>query len=368
MTSGPETIQMGAPMPPPAAAPAAAQPTPRERMEVLFWRAIPVAILLAAWLPSVLGALGRIAAEPLAPQAGEVASLAGLIRAYLGEPGLVLVAPVIAAASLAGTWMLARTLGAPLWGAAIAASVAVALHVFGLAPSPVAQPQDAGFAAAMILAAAFTARAVTQERQAPLAWAFVAATIACWLRPWAAWPAAAVLVGVVLVTKVFEERPWCGWVAAMAWGPGFWLAKLFGESGGFNSTFFAAPHAGGGALREGMGSTVTAAQSLPDQLIGILGVLVQALPIVVLAVLAVAGLALCVILGGFRRRAAMAVALFAGITVFGAIGYGDLVAARLLLDPLLLAMAAGAAVAVPVLLSQRQMTRHRTGARQGTAG
>lgn len=364
MTIGPETIQMGIPLPRPdlpgsgpgpagaagpGRGPAGAHLTPQQRFERMAWRAIPVAIWLAAWLPAVMMALDRMAAMAIPVAAEEPETLRETIVAWLGEPGLTLVAPLVSAAMGAGTWLLARALGAPRWGAAVVASVAVAAHVFGGAPAPAGHPEDAGFAAAMVLAAACTAQAVARERQSALALAFLLAAIACWLRPWAAWPAAAVLVGVVLVTRAFEERPWCGFVAAMAWGPGFWLARLFGESGGFGSALFAAPHQGGGGLQAGVSGGVAVARSLPDHLLSALTALAQALPFALLGLLAAAGVLLCVLLGGARRRAAVSAALVAGICGFGAIGYGDLAAARLLLDPLLLALAAGAAVAVPVL-------------------
>jgi hypothetical protein len=78
---------------------------------------------------------------------------------------------------------------------------------------------------------------------------------------------------------------------------------------------------------------------------------------VLLGLLAVAGVALAVLLGGRLRRAAIAAALVTGLSVFGAAGYGSGTAARLLLDPLLLALAAGAAVAIPVLLRRTEADR-----------
>lgn len=353
MTSGPETIQIGAPPPlstgGPAPASAVAGDDLRARTERTIWRLIPLAILAAAWIPALIQALPTLGPQAMLDPAMAPGGLKGFILRWMGEPGLYLVAAGLSGAMALGTWLLARALGAPRWAAATVASVAIALHVVGLAPSPVQQPADAGFAAAMVLAAAMTAQAVATGRQGPLALAFVLAVVACWFRPWAAWPAAAVLVGVVLVTRLFEERPWCGFVAATAWGPGIWLAKAFSDSGGLKSDLFRHPDSSSDVVRQGVFQGVEAARTLPGTLADVLVVIAQALPFAILGLLALAGVALCLVLGGQRRLAALAAGLFTGLCVFGAAGYGDLTAARLLLDPLLLGLAAGAAVALPAL-------------------
>lgn len=353
MSSGPETIQTGAP-PPPATgeatpAPAALGEDARARTERTIWRLIPLAILAAAWIPALLQALPNLGPQAMLDPTGAPGGLKGLILRWMGEAGLYLVAAGLSGAMALGAWLLARALGAPRWAAATVASVAIALHVLGLAPSPVQQPADAGFAAAMVLAAAMTAQAVATGRQGPLALAFVLAVVACWFRPLAAWPAAAVLVGVVLVTRLFEERPWCGFVAATAWGPGIWLAKVFSDSGGLKSDLFRHPDSSSDVVRQGVFQGVETARTLPGTLADLLVVIAQALPFAILGLLALAGVALCLLLGGHRRLAALAAGLFTGLSVLGAAGYGDLTAARLLLDPLLLGLAAGAAVALPAL-------------------
>ena len=358
MASGPETIQLGAP-PAPLTGETTPAPTPagadlRASTERTVWRLIPLAILAAAWIPALLQTLPNLGPQAMLDPGGAPGGLKSFILRWMGEPGLYLVAAGISGAMALGTWLLARALGAPRWAAATVASVAIALHVLGLAPSPVQQPADAGFAAAMVLAAAMTARAVASGRQGPLALAFVLAVAASWFRPWAAWPAAAVLVGVVLVTRLFEERPWCGFAAATAWGPGIWLAKAFSDSGGLKSDLFRHPDSGSGVVRNGVFQGVEAARTLPGTLADALLVIAQALPFVILGLLALAGLGLCLLLGGQRRQAALAGGLFTGLSVFGAAGYGDLTAARLLLDPLLLGLAAGAAVALPALARGRR--------------
>ncbi len=358
MATGPETIQLGAP-PPPVTEAVLAAPTPssealRAKTERTIWRLIPLAILAAAWVPALLQSVPNLGPQAMLDPAGTPGGMKGFILRWMGEAGLYLVAAAISGAMALGTWLLARALGAPRWAAATVASVAIALHVLGLAPSPVQQPADAGFAAAMVLAAAMTARAVATGRQGPLALAFVLAAVACWFRPWAAWPAGAVLVGVVLVTRLFEERSWCGFVAATAWGPGIWLAKAFSDSGGLNSDLFRHADSSSETVRNGVSRGMEAAQTMPGALADALVVIAQTLPFLVLGLLALAGLALCLLLGGQRRLAALAAGLFTGLSIFGAAGYGDLTAARLLIDPLLLGTAAGAAVALPALLRRRE--------------
>ena len=304
----------------------------------VWWRLLPALLLILAWLPGLAGALTEISTPGYAAvvQAAGGPLEQGML-AWFGPAGPSLAAPLVALVSAAGVWLLTRSLGAPRWAAALVSSLAVLLPLTGLGPDITTNLDEAAFGAAMLVALAFVVQAVQVFSPKALAIAFVVVIIAAWLRPWAAWPALAVLLSVVLVTRAFAERPWCGAIAALCWGPGLFLAQLFGETNGFNGGVFAS--AEDPAARLSVGLNTTAAAASVDWFGAAMSLLAIALPLIILAVLACGGVLLCWLTGDRRKLAATAASIFVAASLVGALGYGDAEAARLLLDPMLLGLA-----------------------------
>jgi hypothetical protein len=321
----------------------------------LWWRAVPCVLLVLVWALSLVDAISTIATPGYTglPQAGGGPLEQGLL-AWFGPAGPSLVAPLVSLLGAAGVWLLTRSLGAPRWAAAIVSGLGILMPVTGLGPSITANLDEAAFAASMLVALAFVVRAIHDFSPKALAVAFVVVIIAAWLRPWAAWPAIAVLLSVVLVTRAFEERPWCGAVAALCWGPGLFLAQLFGETNGFSGGMFAA--ADDPAERLSVGLNATAAATGTDWFHATLSLLAVATPLLVLAALACCGVLLCWVTGDRRKVAATGAAVFVGVSLLGALGYGDAEAARLLLDPMLLGLAGVTGLVAPAAV-RRFMAR-----------
>ncbi|MCU0882978.1 MAG: hypothetical protein MUF14_09955 [Hyphomonadaceae bacterium] len=287
----------------------------------VWWRLLPALLLILAWLPGLAGALTEISTPGYAAvvQAAGGPLEQGML-AWFGPAGPSLAAPLVALVSAAGVWLLTRSL----------------------------------VGAAMLVALAFVVQAVQVFSPKALAIAFVVVIIAAWLRPWAAWPALAVLLSVVLVTRAFAERPWCGAIAALCWGPGLFLAQLFGETNGFNGGVFAS--AEDPAARLSVGLNTTAAAASVDWFGAAMSLLAIALPLIILAVLACGGVLLCWLTGDRRKLAATAASIFVAASLVGALGYGDAEAARLLLDPMLLGLAGVIGLVAPAA-ARRFMAR-----------
>jgi hypothetical protein len=337
--------------------PLAAGPSTRLDLDSTVWRFLPFLFLLAVWAPAIASALAEMAAPGYrAPELAEGGSLQQGLLAWFGPAGPLLAAPVIAGVTAAGVWMLARGLGAPRWAGAAVSTVSLLLPLAHLSPDPVELPDDAAFGAAMVVVMACTVRAVHDLSPKALAIAFVVSIIAAWLRPWAVWPALAVLLGVVLVTRLFEERPWCGAIAALCWGPGIFLARLFGETNGFRGGLFSEASDPAGRFGAGVAATLEASRepiSLLGQAAAILGF---AIPLIILLALAGFAIALLLVMGQPKRNAASCAMIVLAVAVLGAIGYGDGQAARLLLDPMLLGLTGVAGLALPELIRRIRPT------------
>jgi hypothetical protein len=339
---------------------AAAAPTPAAPVtgDAPLWRILPGLMLIAAWGPALAAAILTISQPGYqAPKVLTGGNLEQGLLSWIGPAGPLLFAPLIGLVTAAGIWMLSRALGAPRWAAAVVSSLSVLMPLIGLAPSPVDLPDDAAFGAAMTVAMALTMRSVKNLETNALAMAFVVAIIAAWLRPWAAWPAIAVLLAVICVTRMFEERPWCGAVAALCWGPGLFLAQLFGETDGFRGGIFSQANDNAERLGVGLSTTIAAGDQTPDIMAAILPFLATATPLVVLALAGALGLLLVWLTGGRNKAAAVSAGIFFVICVVGALGYGSADAARLLLDPILLAATGIIGLIAPEAISRIRKAR-----------
>jgi hypothetical protein len=323
-----------------------------------FWRFVPVLIGLAAWLPQIGTALEGLSKLPsgISFQAARGEKLQSLIVSLVGPDGLLLVGAVLAAMTAYGIWAIARGMGAPRWAAAAATSIWLVLPLFKLAPSLVTFPDEAAFAAFMTLAIAALVWTARRENGNLLMVAFILAIIAAALRPGAAWPAIAIGVAAALASNQLEEGPWVGMLSSLCWAPGLYIAHHFlvGESA--PASLFAEPSVID-TVRDsasiGAGAIQAATLSLPT----VLSLLLAAFPFVILGIAAITGQSIAFLLGGARRRAAIAGSVSAILCVIGAAGYGSGDAARLLLDPIFLGLAAAIGLVVPALMERFKTAR-----------
>jgi hypothetical protein len=321
-----------------------------------FWRLIPILFGLAAWVPQILAALASLRQLPagIRFEAVEGGLLKGLIVSFVGPDGLVLVGALLAGLVAYSIWAIARAIGAPRWAAAAVTSVWVVAPIFGLAPSPVTYPDDAAFAAFMSLALAAVIWAGRRHNSTALILAFVLAILASLIRPGAAWPAIAIGVSAFLASDQLEEGPIVGTLSALCWAPGLQLAHyLFGHN---NEPASLTPN--GTLLDTVKTDAVASLGGLGSAGMGLnefLSALLAALPFVVFGIAALAGIGVAFFLGGARRRGAIAALVSLVCIVFGAIGYGSGDAARLLLDPILLGLAAGLGLIIPALIDRAKI-------------
>jgi hypothetical protein len=318
-----------------------------------FWRIVPALFGLAAWLPQIGAALiglGRLP-EGIRFQESSGGYLRSNIIGLVGPDGLVIVGALLAAITAYGVWAIARGMGAPRWAAATAASVWIVLPLFKLAPTPIALPDEAAFAAFMTLAIAALIWTARRENSNLLMVAFVLAIIAALLRPGAAWPSIAIGVAALLSSNKLEEGPWVGMLSSLCWAPGLFIAHTLIEGEGAPASLFASTSVLN-TVREsasmGAGAVTAATTSLPVML----SFLLAALPLLVFGIAALAGQTVAFLLGGARRRAAIGGSVVALLCVIGAAGYGSGDAARMLLDPIFIGLAAAIGLVIPALLDR----------------
>jgi hypothetical protein len=318
-----------------------------------FWRAVPILFGLAAWLPQIWSSLISFSKGSLTPAFAPAAG--GFIETTLlklvGPDGIAVFGAGIAALTAYGVWALARAVASPRWAAATMASVAVVAPVFGLAPSPIVSPDDAAFGAMMTLALAAVVWAGRREDSNCLMIAFLLAIVAAALRPGAAWPAFAVGIAALLATKKLEEGPLLGMFSSLCWAPGLYFAnKIFGSEDGLEN--LAQSQSVIEATRNIAAANIAAADKAVVSWPDILQTLLSAVPFVVFGLAAIAGCVVLFLLGKSRRRGAIVGATGALVSIVGAAFYGDLDAARLLLDPIFLGIGAATGLVLPALIKQ----------------
>lgn len=318
-----------------------------------FWRIVPALFGLAAWLPQIGSALTGLAKLPsgIRFEATTGGYLQTHIVELIGPDGLILAGALFAAITAYGIWAIARGMSVPRWAAAGVASAWLVLPIFKLAPSPITLPDEAAFAAFMTLATAALIWTARRENGNLLMVAFVLAIVAALLRPGAAWPSIAIGIAALLASSKLEEGPWVGMLSSLCWAPGLFIAHHLIDGDGTPASLFAQPSVLD-TVREsaslGAGAIDAATLSLPIML----SFLLAALPFVVLGIAALCGQSIAFLLGGARRRTAIAGTVSALLCTIGAAGYGSGDAARMLLDPIFLGLAAAIGLIVPALLER----------------
>ena len=272
-----------------------------------FWRIVPALFGIAAWLPQIGSAivgLGRLPSG-IAFEAARGGFVQTGVVGLVGPDGLVLLGALLSAITAYGVWAIARGLSAPRWTAALVASISLVLPLFKLAPSPVTIPDDAAFAAFMTLAMAALVWTARRENSNLLMLAFVLAIIAALLRPGAAWPAIAIGVAALLASDKLEEGPWVGMLSSLCWAPGLYIAYHFLGDGGPPATLFSEATVLD-TVRESASVSANALDAARLSLPKVLAMLLTALPFVILGIAAALGQSIAFVLGGARRRAAIA--------------------------------------------------------------
>jgi hypothetical protein len=326
-----------------------------------FWRLVPALFVAAAYaLPTVAAFVSVAGTEVVGGEPSQTRGgpLEMFVRSVAGSAGVLLVAAAIAGLMSVGVWLLARALDAPRWAAALVASAVVVAPVVGLAPAPIAALDDAAFGALVAAACGLALKAGRNGRDAPLALAFVAATLAAAVRPGAAWPAFAVVAAAYAVLRARDERLIYGLISSLAWAPGIALFKQ-----AFDVDAIATTAAGPSASLVGAGvrSGVQAVAGWGD----ILTSLALVVPFLALAIAAGVGLLVAlrprtgrdVAAGVTAQNVALAAVLFIGFTLLGALGAGGLQAGRLALDPLLWGAAGALGTIVPALARRFKTAR-----------
>jgi hypothetical protein len=326
-----------------------------------FWRILPILFGAAAWLPQIwssLAAFGRL------PSGSFIAPISGgyfqkLVGNAVGPDGLIVAGAMLSGLIAYAVWALARAIGAPRWAASVVASISFVSPLFGLAPSPALALDDAAFGAFMTLALAGVVWTGRREDSNCLMVAFILAIIAATLRPGAAWPAIAIGIGALLASNKLEEGPWVGMLSSLCWAPGLYFAHhlLVGDTGA--ASLYAEPSVVE-KMRQSAAASVGAVDSATLSLPVILNGLLTAIPFVIFGSAAIIGLGIAFLLGKGRRRGAIAGAIGGGLSVLGAAGYGSFDAARLLLDPIFLGLAAAIGLILPALIKRLKTQLERS--------
>jgi hypothetical protein len=319
----------------------------RTDTSVVLWRSVPLLVLLAIWLPRALASLpvaGRMQDDPLAWSG----RLAPALDGRFGALGVILVAALVAGLTALGVWTLSRALNAPRWFSASLASYVIVAPLFGMAPWPIDNLDDAAFSALIVIAAGQTVWSARTEKGWPLFIAFTCATLAGLFRPGAMWMALLVGVAILLATRNLEERPWCGMFASLCWVPGLDLTtRLIRHNFNFDRMLIHADPA-----RQTSRMFEFTMQSF---VVGLL----TFLPLIIFGAVTLVSLLIARRLKGGLARAATAGAVCAGIAALGAFGYGDLKAARFVLDPILLGLSGSLGLILPKLIASKPWLKAR---------
>jgi hypothetical protein len=305
----------------------------------LLWRAVPFLIFLAVFSPIFAAAYRDFSSGALPlqnPQSiatGETLLRAIIIRNF-GETGLKLFSLLPAAIMMFSIAKITKLFDVPLWARAIATSLIVVLPIFNLAPNLWERPDDAIFAALCIFMAYNLIKSVKYSNQLNLGAAFFIAIIITFLRPISFWPQILIFLVARLMTPAFKHDAKYGLLTSLIWGPGVFAIMAFVDAFQSQGPINSAKSALSIVMQNSIINDVT------GNAFNFLGFLPSMMSLVLLLFLG--GLGLLFLLTNENRvkkhyfAAAFILLWFIGVAVFG----GGLPLARLILDPLLLSLAA----------------------------
>ncbi len=304
----------------------------------LMWRALPILMLFAAFLPSIIVNIGNIGQAKYFENINTPFLNQGLISIF-GDAGPKIFAIIPAALICLGIWKTGKALGAKIWASSLACTIYIAASTFGFTPNFHDNIDDGVFAAFILFSVCYVIKAIDRKSQIDMALAFFWSVMAVLLRPYAAWPQFAVFLAIILTTKHFQERPIYGLISALCWGPGLYLA--YGVTQLYENNFeidFSKP------LISSFVNTENAKNlfdfgNIKNNILEIGYFLLSTLPFLILGIIAIIAF---ISLYNQRKKTEnnkiRAFAIFLIIAILGAIGYGQINAARLLLDGLFIAL------------------------------
>lgn len=308
-------------------------------MRNLMWRALPILMLLAAFSPLIIVNINNIGQFSNFENNLSAPFLTQAIISIFGNAGTKIMAIIPAALISFGIWKCGKALGAKIWATSIACTIYIAASAFGLTPNFHDNIDDGYFAAFILFSACFLIKAVDKKSQIDMALAFFWSVMAVLLRPYAAWPQFAVFLAIILTTKHFQERPIYGLISALCWGPGLYMA--YGLAQLYENNFvldFSKP------LISSLVDTQTIRnflnlENMKSHILEIGYFLLSTLPFVVLGALSI--IAFIALYNHNQKNTngkIHAFSIFLIFAIIGAIGYGQINAARLLLDGLFIAI------------------------------
>ncbi len=290
----------------------------------LLWKILPIFVWLAASFPKASHAINDLSNNGIITDKTYSGPwLKSNLLNYLGEFGPQLFAPIAGALIAFAVFRLAKSINSSDLIAAIASITSICVPVFGISPSLEESPDDAMFAGFVLLSFASLIKANKDFNPSALAFALIFSAIACWFRPFAAWPMLAVFVTMIALNRNYAGRPYYGLISALCWGPGLFAAYKVSE---FLKTDF-------------MGAQMPNAQTIIDQNseLQILPWVLNATPILIFAIFGIFGIA-ALFVQKQNRKIAIAICIFIASAVIGAFFYGSVIGARFLLDNIFLTL------------------------------
>lgn len=303
-------------------------------MRNLMWRALPILMLLAAFSPLIIANINNIGQFSNFENNLSAPFLTQAVISIFGNAGTKILAIMPASLISFGIWKCAKALGAKIGATSVACSIYIAASAFGLTPNFHDNIDDGFFAAFILFSACFLIKAVDKKSQIDMALAFFWSVMAVLLRPYAAWPQFAVFLSIILTTKHFQERPIYGLISALCWGPGLYvaysLAKLYENNFELD---FSKPLISSLVDAQTIRNLLNL-ENMKGHILEIGYFLLSTLPFVVLGLLSLIAF---VSLYNSKEKI-RAFFIFLIFAIIGAIGYGQINAARLLLDGLFIAI------------------------------
>ncbi|MBN8648001.1 MAG: glycosyltransferase family 39 protein [Caulobacterales bacterium] len=308
-------------------------------MRDLMWRALPILMLIASFAPSIIANISNISQFTYFENNFSAPFINKVIISIFGNVGTIIMAIIPAGLICFGIWKCGKVLGAKIWASSLACTIYIAASAFGLTPNFHDNLDDGFFAAFILFSACFLIKAVDKKSQIDMALAFFWSVMAVLLRPFAAWPQFAVFVAIILTTKHFQERPIYGLISALCWGPGLYVA--YGAAQLYENNFamdFSKPLVSNFIKPDTIKELFNFA-NIKSHIFEIGYFLLSTLPFVVLGILSLIAF---ISLYNQKQKTTdgkiRAFSIFLIFAIIGAMGYGQINAARLLLDGLFIAI------------------------------
>lgn len=293
------------------------------------WNLLPIFMLFAAYLPIILKAISKFGQEEFEVKYNHW--FLNLINKIFGTASHEIIAFLPAALGAYAIFKIIKIFDCPNWCAAIFSSFYIAAPVIGLQPNFFNNPHDGLFAAFIGISFLECLLAIKNSKQSNLAFAFIFSVLACLMRPMAAWPMFAVFISIILTTKAFEDRSKWGLISALCWGPMLFYASEFAK-------LFKNPNFSWLSPQIDKAININLNDNLSYNINEFSYYFLNSIPVILLLILSF--LTLIYLFKNLKDHKILLFAfiIFFSFSILGAIGYGDIVAARFLLDILALSI------------------------------